>query len=148
MRDGALTWVYCRMTRGNWSLLEIQFFITDRSSYARIFFLLASIDLYKHWIADGYRWGCPSLNGSIADSDSPCMRSSILAGEGHRPIGYKLSETKKLDTVELDTEPIGHTTIGHRTDWTHFDWTHDNSIGLTGPIGHSNIRHRTDCTHE
>ena len=41
MRDGALAWVYRRMTRGSWSLVEIQFLITDRSSYARIFFLLA-----------------------------------------------------------------------------------------------------------
>ena len=42
MRNGALTRVYRRMTRGSWSLVEIQFFITDRSSYARIFFLVAS----------------------------------------------------------------------------------------------------------
>ena len=44
MHGGALARVYLyhRMTRGSSSLVEIDFFITDRSSYARIFFLLAS----------------------------------------------------------------------------------------------------------
>ena len=47
-------------------------------SYRHTILHVESIDLYKHWIANGYRWGCPSLNGAIADSHSPCMRSSIF----------------------------------------------------------------------
>ena len=46
IRSGLLTFtlsrVYRRMTRGSWTLVEIEFLITDRSPYARIFFLLAS----------------------------------------------------------------------------------------------------------